>query len=195
GAKRQANLYSLALRARQFEQGGFKGLARFIDRIEKILAADKDLADVVAEVDEDAVQILTIHKSKGLEFPYVFIYNLDKDFNSEDLKKRMLLSRDLGIGIQSVKLLDTPNDQPNHLQSVRLSVPSLTYQRIQQEKRRQTLSEEMRLLYVAMTRAEKQLFLVGRGKASKLADAYPNLTASQFLPASDRLGYSNFQDW
>ncbi|MBF0699644.1 helicase-exonuclease AddAB subunit AddA [Streptococcus danieliae] len=195
GAKRQANLYSLALRARQFEQGGFKGLARFIDRIEKILAADKDLADVVTEVDEDAVQILTIHKSKGLEFPYVFIYNLDKDFNSEDLKKRLLLSRDLGIGIQSVKLLDTPNDQPNHLQSVRLSVPSLTYQRIQQEKRRQTLSEEMRLLYVAMTRAEKQLFLVGRGKASKLAAAYPELTASQFLPASDRLGYSNFQDW
>ncbi|MBG9367040.1 helicase-exonuclease AddAB subunit AddA [Streptococcus sp. NLN64] len=195
GAKRQANLYSLALRARQFEQGGYKGLARFVDRIEKILAADKDLADVVTEVDEDAVQILTIHKSKGLEFPYVFIYNLDKDFNSEDSKGRMLLSRDLGIGIQSVKVLETPNDKPNHLQSVRLSLPSLNYQRIRQEKRRQTLSEEMRLLYVAMTRAEKQLFLIGRGKRSKLEDAYPGIGPSQVLAASDRLSYKNFQDW
>lgn len=195
GAKRQANLYSLALRARQFEQGGYKGLARFIDRIEKILASDKDLADVVTEVDEDAVQILTIHKSKGLEFPYVFVYNLDKDFNSEDSKGRILLSRDLGIGIQSVKILETPNDKPNHLQSVRLSLPSLNYQRIRQEKRRQTLSEEMRLLYVAMTRAEKQIFLIGRGKRTKLEDAYPGVGPSQFLSVSDRLSYKNFQDW
>ena len=84
GPARQANLYALALRADQFEKSNFKGLSRFIRMIDQVLEAQHDLASVAVAPPKDAVELMTIHKSKGLEFPYVFILNLDQDFNKQD---------------------------------------------------------------------------------------------------------------
>ena len=84
GPARQANLYALALRADQFEKSNFKGLSRFIRMIDQVLEAQHDLASVAVAPPKDAVELMTIHKSKGLEFPYVFILNMDQDFNKQD---------------------------------------------------------------------------------------------------------------
>ncbi len=93
GSKRQANLYALGLRANQFEKTGYKGLSRFIAMIDRALANDKDLADVQEFLPQNAVQLMTIHKSKGLEFKYVFLMNIDKRFNLEDHYQSVIISR------------------------------------------------------------------------------------------------------
>ena len=93
GLARQANLYALALRADQFEKSNFKGLSRFIRMIDQVLEAQHDLASVAVAPPKDAVELMTIHKSKGLEFPYVFILNMDQDFNKQDSMSEVILSR------------------------------------------------------------------------------------------------------
>ena len=97
GPARQANLYALALRADQFEKSNFKGLSRFIRMIDQVLEAQHDLASVAVAPPKDAVELMTIHKSKGLEFPYVFILNMDQDFNKQDSMSEVILSRKNGL--------------------------------------------------------------------------------------------------
>ncbi|MBY5034452.1 helicase-exonuclease AddAB subunit AddA [Streptococcus gallolyticus] len=193
GVKRQANLYALGLRANNFEKTGFKSLARFISMIDKLLASENDLADVEVALPQNAVQLMTVHKSKGLEFKYVFLLNMDKNFNAMESKSSVILSRENGIGIKYLADMKDKFDTP--LPHVRVSMNTLPYQLNQRELKIANLSEQMRLLYVAMTRAEKKLYLVGKGSQEKLADKYDGKQEEGVLLASTRESMTNFQDW
>lgn len=190
----QANLYALALRAQQFEKTGFKGLTRFIGMIDKILSSQNDLADVDLAKPKDAVSIMTIHKSKGLEFQYVFILNCDKKFALKDSYSPMILSRQLGAGIKY--LADFKEElAANQLASLKVYLETIPYQMNRQELKFATLSEQMRLLYVAMTRAEKKLYLIGKGSQSKLVDKFDGQKEGNHLPKALRESMQSFQDW
>lgn len=192
--QRQANLYALALRAEQFEQSGFKGLPRFIRMIDKTLENQNDLADVEVAVPKNAVNLMTIHKSKGLEFKYVFILNLDKKFSMVDLNAPVILNREMGIGI---KYLADMKDEVGEtmLPSLKVSLDTLPYQLNKRSLLLATLSEQMRLLYVAMTRSEKRLYLIGKASSSKTLDKYEGHFQEGRLALSERKQYKTFQDW
>ena len=193
GSKRQTNLYALGLRANQFERTGYKGLSRFIAMIDRALANDKDLADVQEFLPQNAVQLMTIHKSKGLEFKYVFLMNIDKRFNLEDHYQSVIISRKNGLGIQY--LADMKDKVNSPLPQVRVLMNTLPYQNNLQELKIANLSEQMRLLYVALTRAEKKLYLVGKGNADKLAEKYDGKKEDGVLAQSTRESMATFQDW
>ncbi|AVK63562.1 helicase-exonuclease AddAB subunit AddA [Lactobacillus sp. CBA3606] len=149
GKQRQANLNALYERAHAYEAGSFKGLFQFVRFIKRMQAKDQDLASAVADTDTEAVSVMTIHGSKGLEYPVVFIMDLDKQFNQTDTRQSALLDRQAGIGIT---YLD-PETRVKYP-----TLPRLVTQQVVSQKLR---AEEMRKLYVAITRAEQQLYLVG----------------------------------
>lgn len=195
GPARQANLYALALRADQFEKSNFKGLSRFIRMIDQVLEAQHDLASVAVAPPKDAVELMTIHKSKGLEFPYVFILNMDQDFNKQDSMSEVILSRQNGLGVKYIAKMETGAVEDHYPKTIKLSIPSLTYIQNEEELQLASYSEQMRLLYVAMTRAEKKLYLVGKGSREKL-EAKEYLAAKNGkLNNNTRLQARNFQDW
>ena len=195
GPARQANLYALALRADQFEKSNFKGLSRFIRMIDQVLEAQHDLASVAVAPLKDAVELMTIHKSKGLEFPYVFILNMDQDFNKQDSMSEVILSRQNGLGVKYIAKVETGAVEAHYPKTIKLSIPSLTYTQNEEELQLASYSEQMRLLYVAMTRAEKKLYLVGKGSREKLeAKEYPAANNGK-LDSNTRLQARNFQDW
>ena len=195
GPARQANLYALALRADQFEKSNFKGLSRFIRMIDQVLEAQHDLASVAVAPPKDAVELMTIHKSKGLEFPYVFILNMDQDFNKQDSMSDVILSRQNGLGVKYIAKVETGAVEAHYPKTIKLSIPSLTYTQNEEELQLASYSEQMRLLYVAMTRAEKKLYLVGKGSREKLeAKEYPAANNGK-LDSNTRLRANNFQDW
>ena len=195
GPARQANLYALALRADQFEKSNFKGLSRFIRMIDQVLEAQHDLASVAIAPPKDAVELMTIHKSKGLEFPYVFILNMDQDFNKQDSMSDVILSRQNGLGVKYIAKVETGAVEAHYPKTIKLSIPSLTYMQNEEELQLASYSEQMRLLYVAMTRAEKKLYLVGKGSREKLeAKEYPAAENGK-LDKHTRLQAKNFQDW
>ena len=192
--QRQANLYALALRADNFERLGFKGLSRFIHMIDKVLDTQNDLAAVEVALPKNAVTLMTIHKSKGLEFKYVFILNIDKKFSVTDINSPMILSRENGVGIKYIADMKEELSE-KLLPSVKVSMDTLPYQINKRELKLATLSEQMRLLYVAMTRAEKKLYLVGKGSQEKISDNYNGKSENNHLPIADRKSYMTFQDW
>lgn len=195
GQVRQANLYALALRADQFEKSNFKGLSRFIRMIDQVLEAQHDLANVAVAPPKDAVELMSIHKSKGLEFPYVFILNIDQQFNKQDSMSEVILSRRNGLGLKYVARVATDAKEEYVPSTIKLSIPSLTYTQNEEELQLASYSELMRLLYVAMTRAEKKLYLVGKGSREKLeAKEYPT-NGQGLLTRETRLDAQNFQDW
>ena len=195
GPARQANLYALALRADQFEKSNFKGLSRFIRMIDQVLEAQHDLASVAVAPPKDAVELMTIHKSKGLEFPYVFILNMDQDFNKQDSMSEVILSRKNGLGVKYIAKMETGAVEDHYPKTIKLSIPSLTYRQNEEELQLASYSEQMRLLYVAMTRAENKLYLVGKGSREKLeAKEYPAAKNGK-LNSNTRLQAKNFQDW
>lgn len=152
GAQRQANLYALVDRAKSYEQSSFKGLYQFVRFIEKMQEKDKDLAEPLITSKENAVRVMTIHASKGLEFPIVFLLDMTKQFNLQDLRKRYVFEEKLGAGI---RYMDP---------ETRVLYDTLPYQAIKLAKQNKLLSEEMRKLYVGLTRAEQKLFIVGSYK-------------------------------
>lgn len=153
GALRQANLKMLFQRAKQFESSNFKGLYNFIHFIDQLKLSSGDLgaAKIIGEND-DVVRILSIHKSKGLEFPVVFLSNTGKQFNLMDLNQNILLHQDMGIG---VKYIDYEKQ---------VEYDTLTKVAIRNKILVETLSEEMRILYVALTRAKEKLYITGISK-------------------------------
>lgn len=153
GLQRQANLRVLVERARQFEKSSLKGLFNFIKFIEKLIAqnADMEMARVLGEND-DVVRVMSIHKSKGLEFPAVIVAGLGKDFNLSDSKGRVMLHKDLGIGTRYVNL------------TTRRYSDSIASIAVKNRLRLESLAEEMRILYVAMTRPQSRLHLIGTVK-------------------------------
>ncbi len=192
--QRQANLYALALRANNFEKTGFKGLSRFIRMIDKVLESENDLADVEVALPKNAVNLMTIHKSKGLEFKYVFILNIDKKFSIQDLMSPLILSRQNGAGIKYLADMKEALET-DVFPTVKVSMDTLPYQLNKRELRLATLSEQMRLFYVAMTRAEKKLYLVGKADSEKLIDKYSGKSENNHLPVAERENFMTFQDW
>lgn len=153
GSQRVSNLHALYQRADEFEQQGFKGLFQFIHFIEHIEDNDQDLSQPVEHHgQQDEVQVLTIHGSKGLEFPIVFVLNLDHSFNLMDVRKRYLLDAQQGMGL---KYLDT---------QTHVFYETLPMTALKANQKNKVLSEEIRLLYVALTRAQQKLILVGSVK-------------------------------
>ncbi|OFN81294.1 helicase-exonuclease AddAB subunit AddA [Streptococcus sp. HMSC061D10] len=195
GQARQANLYALALRADQFEKSNFKGLSRFIRMIDQVLEAQHDLANVTVAPPKDAVELMSIHKSKGLEFPYVFILNIDQQFNKQDSMSEVILSRKNGLGLKYVARVTTNAKEEYVPSTIKLSIPSLTYTQNEEELQLASYSELMRLLYVAMTRAEKKLYLVGKGSREKLESKEYPTNGKGLLTRETRLDATNFQDW
>ncbi len=153
GVQRQANLRILVDRANQFESASINGLFNFIRFADKLQSASGDMgtAKVLGE-NEDVVRIMTIHKSKGLEFPVVICAGLGKQFNLMDMRGDMLLHKDLGLGPKYVDI------------NTRASRDTLPKIAIKSKKKVENLSEEMRVLYVALTRAKDKLILVGSVK-------------------------------
>ncbi|EDT47186.1 helicase-exonuclease AddAB subunit AddA [Streptococcus infantarius] len=192
--QRQANLYALALRANNFEKTGFKGLSRFIRMIDRVLESENDLADVEVALPKHTVNLMTIHKSKGLEFKYVFILNIDKKFSIQDMMSPLILSRQNGAGIKYLADMREELDT-DVFPTVKVSMDTLPYQLNKRELRLATLSEQMRLFYVAMTRAEKKLYLVGKGSSEKLVDKYSGKSENNHLPVAEREAFMTFQDW
>lgn len=195
GAQRQANLYALSLRANEYEKSSFKGLSRFIGMIDRILENQHDLASVPVAAPKDAVRLMTIHKSKGLEFKYVFLLNMDKAFNRQDSSSAIILSRTKGVGIKYVADVSVSVEDPYAPNQLRISMDTLPYQQNLAELQLASLSEQMRLLYVAMTRAETKLYLVGKGSQEALDKRQWGKSQQGRLSASLRSQLSNFQDW
>ncbi len=188
GSQRQANLHALYERATAYEEMNFKGLFQFIRFIEKMQAKNKDLAEPNDLGDgEDAVRVMTIHASKGLEFPVVFVLDMSKQFNMTDINNQpFIFDEALGAGI---KYLDSAN---------RVKYETLPYVVIREQKRRKLLAEEMRKLYVALTRAEEKLFLVGsyKNKEEALKKWQNHLTSDHMvLSTSGRLAQRSLMGW
>lgn len=150
GQQRQANLRLLHDRSRQFSQTSIKGLYNFIKFIDKlkISSGDMDIARVLGEND-NVVRIMSIHKSKGLEFPIVILAGLGKKFNMRDTSGTVLLHKDLGIGSRFID------------PKLRFSTNTITRIAISDQLTTESLAEEMRILYVACTRAQYKLIMVG----------------------------------
>ncbi|WNQ13448.1 helicase-exonuclease AddAB subunit AddA [Paenibacillus aurantius] len=154
GSQRQANLRALYDRARQYEATSFRGLFRFLRFIERMRDGGGDLGTARALGEqENVVRIMTIHKSKGLEFPVVFVAGTGKMFNRQDLNGGFLLHKDLGFG---PRFVDT---------ELRVSYPTLPSLAIRRRMKMELLAEEMRVLYVALTRAREKLYLTGTVKS------------------------------
>lgn len=153
GLLKQANLKSLFEKAKQYEKASFKGLYNFINFIDRLKTSSGDLssAKLIGE-NENVIRIMSIHKSKGLEFPVVFLSGSNKKFNMQDLNSNILLHQDLGIGV-------------NYIDSKRkLQYTTLSKEAIKILSKTELLSEEMRVLYVALTRAKEQLIITGVSK-------------------------------
>lgn len=150
GDVRQANLKALYDRAQQYEDAGFRGLFRYLQLMDKMKEDGLDLAPAkVVSENEDVVRIMSIHKSKGLEFPVVFVADLGKAFNRRDMQDQILFHNRLGIGLKQY--------DPEW----RMSYPTLIWSGIAAQLRWEGTAEEERILYVAMTRARDQLILTG----------------------------------
>ncbi|WP_181190318.1 helicase-exonuclease AddAB subunit AddA [Bombilactobacillus bombi] len=186
GRQRVANLHALYQRADQFEQMEFKGLFQFIRFIEHIQNNNKDLAQSLEyNPESNEIQVMTIHASKGLEFPVVFLLNIDHHFNNEDKRKRYLFDTQQGIGI---KYLDA------HTHIAYETLPLYTTKAYQNQK---SLSEEIRLLYVALTRAQQKLILVGAIKDT-LSEQWSNwqlpTSPKMVIDLALRNKFNSFQD-
>ncbi|GAW91170.1 helicase-exonuclease AddAB subunit AddA [Calderihabitans maritimus] len=153
GAQRRANLLALYERARQFDSFARQGLFRFLRFVERLRRSEGDLGTARAlGENEDVVRIMSIHKSKGLEFPVVFVADLGRQFNWRDLQGDLLFHPGLGLG---PKVVDP---------QAGIKYPSLAYLAVRERCRLESLAEELRILYVALTRARERLVLVGSAR-------------------------------
>ena len=162
GSQRQANLHALYERAHTYEQSSFKGLYQFIHFIERMQKRDEDLGEAPVELATDAVNVMTIHGSKGLQFPIVFVIDLNHQFNTRDAASDLVVDPHLGFGIRYVGDAPMKGDH----QSLTADQIKVTYDLPQRTVvvdaiTRANRAEEMRLLYVALTRAEQRLILTG----------------------------------
>ena len=198
GNLRQANLKLLFEKAKQYEKVSFKGLFSFINFIDKVKTSSSDMsaAKIVGEND-DVVRIMSIHKSKGLEFPIVFLSSTGKKFNMQDLNTPILIHQDIGFGPQFID------------SETRVEYPSLAKEAIKIKLREETISEEMRVLYVALTRAKEKLIITGMSKdiekalkdKDKLLEMYQKKDVFNDKKELEKLNsnlvgkYSSYLDW
>ncbi len=150
GTLRRANLERLYDLARKSDSFARQGLSRFLEFLDQIQDAKEDYDEAAVQgAAEDVVRIMTVHKSKGLEFPIVFVSNLSRKFNTMDFRGSLTLDRRRGLGVSVVDV-----DRGAHYTS-----PAQEF--IWNGKKKQALAEEMRVLYVALTRARERLVLSG----------------------------------
>ncbi len=181
GERRQANLLALAELARKFEGAGHKGLFGFLSYLAKLRENGANLAPPQAVRTGGGVRILSIHKSKGLEFPIVFLCGLSRRLNREDMNRPILFHPDLGVG---PKRLDTER---------MVEYPTLARRAVARKLEYEMTAEELRLLYVAVTRAKEKLILTcalarGGGELKKLAGDAGSPVAPQALAACSSVG-------
>lgn len=150
GEQREANLRMLVEKAMEFEQTSYRGLFNFIRYIEQLQKYSVDYGEVnLSGSNDNVVQIMSIHKSKGLEFPIVIVAGLGKRFNQQDINASLVIHQDLGIGADCID------------PKLRVKFPTVMKQVIRQQSKVENLGEELRVLYVAMTRAKEKLILSG----------------------------------
>ena len=182
GEKRRANLDQLIEDALQFEKGSFSGLFNFIRYIEKAKQKEYDEgeANIYSEKD-DLLRIMSIHQSKGLQFKVVFISSLQKNFNKQDLRESILLDEELGMA------------SPYLDQETRIKYPSLQLSAIKEKMEEENQAEELRLLYVAMTRAEEKLIMTGVVK--NLASYMEKHPVNEDIKIEDIRGAKSYLDF
>ena len=156
GLVRRANVLALYDRAKGYEASGFRGLFRFLRFVESLRDSNQDmpLANVVSEAD-NVVRLMTIHKSKGLEFPVVFLSGVQKRFNMMDLRSELLIDKNAGLGLKG------------YFPDIRVSFPTMPWFYVKDVKEAALKAEEQRILYVALTRARDKLFMTGFVKGFK----------------------------
>ena len=186
GSQRKANLDMLVEKAIVYEKTSFKGLFHFIRYIDQLQKYEVDFgeADIIAE-NEDVVRLMTIHKSKGLEFPVVFVSGMCKHFNERDSKGKIAIHPDMGLGLDEVSV------------SPRVKRKCMIRSGIAERIQRDNLGEELRVLYVAMTRAKEKLILTGTVKNQKqVYDAYwGNMLPGVPIAFSQRVKAKCYLDW
>lgn len=190
GNRRTANLNMLLEKAAAYEKTSYKGLFHFVRYIDELQKYDVDFgeADMVGE-NEDVVRIMSIHKSKGLEFPIVIVSGMGKNFNKQDTRSKMVLHPELGIGLDYM-------DGKKRIKS-----PTIAKKAIAKQIDLENLGEELRVLYVALTRAKEKLILTGTLKdAAEKLEFYrqqANLSKAADRPLSylTREGASGYLDW
>lgn len=190
GNRRTANLNMLLEKAAAYEKTSYKGLFHFVRYIDELQKYDVDFgeADMVGE-NEDVVRIMSIHKSKGLEFPIVIVSGMGKNFNKQDTRSKMVLHPELGIGLDYM-------DGKKRIKS-----PTIAKKAIAKQIDLENLGEELRVLYVALTRAKEKLILIGTLKdAPEKLEFYrqqANLSKAADRPLSylTREGASGYLDW
>lgn len=190
GSRRTANLNMLLEKAAAYEKTSYKGLFHFVRYIDELQKYDVDFgeADMVGE-NEDVVRIMSIHKSKGLEFPIVIVSGMGKNFNKQDTRSKMVLHPELGIGLDYM-------DGKKRIKS-----PTIAKKAIAKQIDLENLGEELRVLYVALTRAKEKLILTGTLKdAAEKLEFYKqqaNLSRAIEKPLSylTREGASGYLDW
>lgn len=186
GKQRNANLQMLIEKAVAYEKTSYKGLFHFIRYIQELKKYDVDYgeADITGE-NENVVHIMTIHKSKGLEFPVVFVSGISKKINQMDVNEKLVLHPDLGMGLDEITL------EP------KVKTGCLFKKQIAERIRQENLAEELRVLYVALTRAKEKLILTGTlSDAAKTFEKYVG-NAKQGVPLlySQRIKATSYLDW
>lgn len=194
GLVRRANVLALYDRAKGYEASGFRGLFRFLRFVESLRDSNQDmpLANVVSEAD-NVVRLMTIHKSKGLEFPVIFLSGVQKGFNMMDLRSELLIDKNAGLGLKG------------YFPDIRVSFLTMPWFYVKDVKEAALKAEEERILYVALTRARDKLIMTGhfkgfknaKGKLSTLGELIKN-TASvegQQLPTDIITQANTYLEW
>ena len=194
GLVRRANVLALYDRAKGYEASGFRGLFRFLRFVESLRDSNQDmpLANVVSEAD-NVVRLMTIHKSKGLEFPVVFLSGVQKGFNMMDLRSELLIDKNAGLGLKG------------YFPDIRVSFPTMPWFYVKDVKEAAFKAEEQRILYVALTRARDKLIMTGhfkglknaKGKLSTLGELVKNAASveGQQLPTDIITQANTYLDW
>ena len=186
GERRSANLAMLIEKANDYEKTSYRGLFHFIRYIDLLQKYEIDFgeADTTGE-NANVVRIMTIHKSKGLEFPIVFVSGLAKKFNQMDANEKLVVHPDLGMGICEID--GQPKRQRNCLFRAEIA----------DKIRRENLGEELRVLYVALTRAKEKLILSGviKDEAKTIGQYEGNTLEKQPISYRQRAGATCYLDW
>lgn len=192
GNRRTANLNMLLEKATAYEKTSYKGLFHFVRYIDELQKYDVDFgeADMVGE-NEDVVRIMSIHKSKGLEFPIVIVSGMGKNFNKQDTRSKMVLHPELGIGLDYM-------DGKKRIKS-----PTIAKKAIAKQINLENLGEELRVLYVALTRAKEKLILTGTLKDApekleffrQQAALYAHSSDTTAIPYLTRESAAGYLDW
>ena len=194
GLVRRANVLALYDRAKGYEVSGFRGLFRFLRFVESLRDSNQDmpLANVVSEAD-NVVRLMTIHKSKGLEFPVVFLSGVQKRFNMMDLRSELLIDKNAGLGLKG------------YFPDIRVSFPTMPWFYVKDIKEAALKAEEQRILYVALTRARDKLFMTGfikgfknsKGVLSTMGELIKNAASveTQQLPTDIITQANSYLDW